>query len=455
MFIVYYIAIVFITVVNCDQSIDVLDQDGVFTVNITMKDFETTKEDQYMYIQYKIPDEELFIIGFLPLTNLTIAHHVVTFACSTPYSNESFWIGNKPCNGPTVILHDWSYNIPTLALLPKDVGIAVGRNTPNKYIVVNVHYLLILKGDNSGLQLVMTRKPCKYHANTLLSGSSDIKLQPNTETIQVPFSCSYRGQLVSFFAAAVHTHMWGRVNSLYRVRNGNVTLIVKNSPKISQAFNLLSSPVDIQSGDYLIGQCVYDNNDDRVIVVGDTHNDEMCNIYVMYSYIPENITSNQQTIYRPPFPTCWNNLAPNMTKLLPEDSVIFPPISDEDQTDVDESTSSPTTTVEVLKSSTIKNIDNFTSADIPKQTITKQFSFHHDTLVIVWTSLIIILILFVILCYILYIRNRRQVTRFNVYAINVDNSDTSNDSMFNNWTNRQNKFKRLEFDIDEENPSSY
>ncbi|CAF4244210.1 unnamed protein product, partial [Adineta steineri] len=291
---------------------------------------------------------------------------------------------------------------PTLALLPKDVGIAVGRNTPNKYIVVNVHYLLILKGDNSGLQLVMTRKPCKYHANTLLSGSSDIKLQPNTETIQVPFSCSYRGQLVSFFAAAVHTHMWGRVNSLYRVRNGNVTLIVKNSPKISQAFNLLSSPVDIQSGDYLIGQCVYDNNDDRVIVVGDTHNDEMCNIYVMYSYIPENITSNQQTIYRPPFPTCWNNLAPNMTKLLPEDSVIFPPISDEDQTDVDESTSSPTTTVEVLKSSTIKNIDNFTSADIPKQTITKQFSFHHDTLVIVWTSLIIILILFVILCYILY-----------------------------------------------------
>ncbi|CAF3926950.1 unnamed protein product, partial [Adineta steineri] len=393
--------------------------------------------------------------GFLPLTNLTIAHHVVTFACPTPYSNESFWIGNKPCNGPTVILHDWSYNIPTLALLPKDVGIAVGRNTPNKYIVVNVHYLLILKGDNSGLQLVMTRKPCKYHANTLLSGSSDIKLQPNTQTIQVPFSCSYRGQLVSFFAAAVHTHMWGRVNSLYRVRNGNVTLIVKNSPKISQAFNLLSSPVDIQSGDYLIGQCVYDNNDDRVIVVGDTHNDEMCNIYVMYSYIPENITSNQQTIYRPPFPTCWNNLAPNMTKLIPEDSVVFPPISEEGQTDVDESTSYSTTTVEVLKSSTIKNINNFTSADTPKQTITKQFSFHHDTLVIVWTSLIIILILFVMLCYILYIRNRRQVTRFNVYAINVDNSDTSNDSMFNNWTNRQNKFKRLEFDIDEENPSSY
>ncbi|CAF3668913.1 unnamed protein product [Adineta steineri] len=455
MFIVYSIAIVFITVANCDQSIDVLDQDGVFTVNITMKDFETTKEDQYMYIQYKIPDEELFIVGFLPLTNLTIAHHVVTFACHTPYSNESFWIGNKPCNGPTVILHDWSYNIPTLALLPKDVGIAVGRNTPNKYIVVNVHYLLILKGDNSGLQLVMTRKPCKYHANTLLSGSSDIKLQPNTQTIQVPFSCSYRGQLVSFFAAAVHTHMWGRVNSLYRVRNGNVTLIVKNSPKISQAFNLLSSPIDIQSGDYLIGQCVYDNNDDRVIVVGDTHNDEMCNIYVMYSYIPENITSNQQTIYRPPFPTCWNNLVPNMTKLIPEDSVIFPPISDEDQTDVDESTSSSTTTVEVLKSTTIKNIDNFTSADTPKQTITKQFSFHHDTLVIVWTSLIIILILFVMLCYILYIRNRRQVTRFNVYAINVDNSDTSNDSMFTNWTNRQNKFKRLEFDIDEENPSSY
>jgi len=40
-----------------------------------------------------------------------------------------------------------------------DVGIAVGRNTPYKYIVVNIHYLAIVMGDNSGNQLIVSRKP--------------------------------------------------------------------------------------------------------------------------------------------------------------------------------------------------------------------------------------------------------------------------------------------------------
>ena len=37
-------------------------------------------------------------------------------------------------------------------------GIAVGKNTPYKYIVVNIHYLPIVKHDYSGNQLIITRK---------------------------------------------------------------------------------------------------------------------------------------------------------------------------------------------------------------------------------------------------------------------------------------------------------
>ena len=40
-----------------------------------------------------------------------------------------------------------------------DVGFAVGRNTPYKHIVVNIHYFSILKNDNSGNQLTLSRKP--------------------------------------------------------------------------------------------------------------------------------------------------------------------------------------------------------------------------------------------------------------------------------------------------------
>jgi len=38
------------------------------------------------------------------------------------------------------------------------VGIVVGKNTPYKYIIVNIHYLPIVKNDYSGNQLFISRK---------------------------------------------------------------------------------------------------------------------------------------------------------------------------------------------------------------------------------------------------------------------------------------------------------
>ena len=59
-----------------------------------------------------------------------------------------------------------------------------------------------------------------------------------------------------------------RVNSLYRIRDGQIKQIVKGNPQWPQSFYPLASPVEILSGDYIVGQCVYDNDDDRVIQVG-------------------------------------------------------------------------------------------------------------------------------------------------------------------------------------------
>ena len=60
----------------------------------------------------------------------------------------------------------------------------------------------------------------------------------------------------------------GRVNSLYRVRDGEILQIVKGDPQWPQSFYPLPSPIEIVKGDYVVGQCVYDNNDDRAIQVG-------------------------------------------------------------------------------------------------------------------------------------------------------------------------------------------
>lgn len=55
---------------------------------------------------------------------------------------------------------------------------------------------------------------------------------------------------------------------MYRVRDGEITLIIKGDPQQAHQSYLLSSRIEIADGDYLVGQCVYDNNDNQLIKVG-------------------------------------------------------------------------------------------------------------------------------------------------------------------------------------------
>ncbi|CAF3020503.1 unnamed protein product [Rotaria sp. Silwood2] len=282
------------TIINCGYSISTPNKEDFFTINITMNNYETKQEDEYGYLQYKLPDEKLLIVGYLPLINMNSVHHILSFACVQPSSDKPYWTGGNVCNGQQMIIHDWARNAPLLTL-PEDVGIAVGSNTPYKYIVVSIHYLPILKNDNSGIQLIMTRKSRKYHAGIMLGGTSDIYLKPKTHR---------------------------RVNSLYRVRDGEISQIVKSNPQWSQAFYPLPSAVEIRNNDYMVGQCVYDNDDDRVIKVGRTHNDEMCNVYAMYSYEPPKTSSGESKRDSPPIRICWGNGARKMASLIPPESDI-------------------------------------------------------------------------------------------------------------------------------------
>ena len=44
--------------------------------------------------------------------------------------------------------------------------------------------------------------------------------------------------------------------------------MVKGDPQWPQSFYPLEKPIEVKKGDYLMGQCVYDNDEDRVIQVG-------------------------------------------------------------------------------------------------------------------------------------------------------------------------------------------
>ncbi|CAF1648891.1 unnamed protein product [Adineta ricciae] len=312
--------IILITVLNIADSITIPNDDDIITINVTMSNVTTTKEDQYAYVQYLLPDEELTIIGYLPLINMNIVHHMVTYACSIPASNRSFWFDGLACIGKQLIVHVWALNGQPL-ILPKDVGFVVGRNTPYKFIIVNLHYLSIVTDDNSGNQLLVSRKSRPYRAGIMLSGTHHFHLPPKTHKIQATFSCCYRGSRINIFAVKLHTHRWGRMNSLYQIRGENITQIIRGSPQRPQSFYALPSQVSIDNGDYLVGECVYDNDDDHAVNAGPSHDDEMCNIYAMYSYKFEQILNDSTTRTQRRTTACWGNTAAHMTRLLFDDNV--------------------------------------------------------------------------------------------------------------------------------------
>ncbi|CAF1639099.1 unnamed protein product, partial [Adineta ricciae] len=115
-----------------------------------------------------------------------------------------------------------------------------------------------------------------------------------------------------------------RVNSLYRVRDGVITQIVKGDPQWPQSFYPLSTAVEIQNDDYLVGQCVYDNDDDQIVRVGPTHKDEMCNVYAMYSYEPTKTANGKQKTGEVPIRSCWDNEFSSLINLIPHDSEVPP-----------------------------------------------------------------------------------------------------------------------------------
>jgi len=134
------------------------------------------------------------------------------------------------------------------------------------------------------------------------------------EEQSVHFSCSYSGRTLKMFAYRVHAHSHGDVNSAYRVRNSEWTQLAKADPQWPQAFYPTDSLIDIKDGDVLIGSCTYHNDENRFVYAGTTHNDEMCNIYLMY------YTDNTEDV----MPTCAGNVYPQLENLVPAEGEMKP-----------------------------------------------------------------------------------------------------------------------------------
>lgn len=280
-------------------------------LDLLMRNASVTMNDEYLCSSYKLPANDQYIVQYEALANAGTAHHILLFGCDEPASSEDYWHCGRLCKSQEQILFAWAKNAPRLNL-PKDVGFHVGGQTSIKYIVIQVHYVNPLPPgslDTSGIRLSMTSLRQRYEAGIYLLLAYSVRIPGNSVNVFADISCQFKASGPIYpFGFRTHSHSLGTVISGYQVNN-TYNLIGKGNPQWPQAFYPVENKVVIQRDDYLVGRCTYNSTGrNRTTYIGASHNDEMCNFYIMY-YADRNT--------RLQYHSCAGNNNPRLIQKLP------------------------------------------------------------------------------------------------------------------------------------------
>uniref|UniRef100_A0A674H9G4 Peptidylglycine alpha-amidating monooxygenase n=1 Tax=Taeniopygia guttata TaxID=59729 RepID=A0A674H9G4_TAEGU len=289
-----------------------------FALDIRMPAVTPKQSDTYLCMSVRLPvDDEAYVVDFKPHASMDTVHHMLLFGCNEPSSTENYWDCDEgTCKDKSNILYAWARNAPPTRL-PKGVGFRVGGETGSRYFVLQVHY-----GDVSAFRgMHFGNLLCKLQpliAGMYLMMSVNTVIPPGKKVVDADIACHYKRSPMHLFAYRVHTHRLGKVVSGYRVRNGQWTLIGRQSPQLPQAFYPVKYPVDISYDDILAARCVFSGEGRTTEThIGGTANDEMCNFYIMYYMEAKHAVS---------YMTCTQNTNPEMFRNIPQEANIPIPV---------------------------------------------------------------------------------------------------------------------------------
>ncbi|XP_037979168.1 peptidyl-glycine alpha-amidating monooxygenase isoform X6 [Motacilla alba alba] len=295
-----------------------------FVLDIRMPAVTPKQSDTYLCMSVPLPvDDEAYVVDFKPHASMDTVHHMLLFGCNEPSSTENYWDCDEgTCKDKSNILYAWARNAPPTKL-PKGVGFRVGGETGSRYFVLQVHYGDVSAfrdkhKDCSGVTLHLTHQKQPLIAGMYLMMSVNTVIPPGKKVVDADIACHYKRSPMHLFAYRVHTHRLGKVVSGYRVRNGQWTLIGRQSPQLPQAFYPVKYPVDISYDDILAARCVFSGEGRTTEThIGGTANDEMCNFYIMYYMEAKHAVS---------YMTCTQNTNPEMFRNIPQEANIPIPV---------------------------------------------------------------------------------------------------------------------------------
>ncbi|XP_029859799.1 peptidyl-glycine alpha-amidating monooxygenase isoform X8 [Aquila chrysaetos chrysaetos] len=295
-----------------------------FALDIRMPGVTPKQSDTYLCMSVPLPvDDEAYVVDFKPHASMDTVHHMLLFGCNEPSSTENYWDCDEgTCKDKSNILYAWARNAPPTRL-PKGVGFRVGGEAGGRFFVLQVHYGDISAfrdkhKDCSGVTLHLTHQKQPLIAGMYLMMSVNTVIPPGEKVVDADIACHYKRFPMHLFAYRVHTHRLGKVVTGYRVRNGQWTLIGRQSPQLPQAFYPVEHPVDVNYDDILAARCVFSGEGRTTETrIGGTANDEMCNFYIMYYMEAKHAVS---------YMTCTQNANPEMFRNIPQEANIPIPV---------------------------------------------------------------------------------------------------------------------------------
>lgn len=316
-------------------------------LELLMPNVRPKSNDTYLCYEVNLKDT-IYITGFKPKANMNVAHHILLFGCAKSNGMNKPWQCSEMqststdfevgpvCKSPSNIIYAWGMDAPELKL-PDDVGFKVGGNTKIKSIVVQVHYKDVSafqasndKKDNSGVVLTTTTKPKAKTAGVFLLGTTGEI--PAHSTTYMETACQFDQPLTLHpFAYRAHSHEHGKVVSGYRVRDGQWTEIGRVSPQKPQMFYPVTTPdITVTTGDILAARCTMVNNENRIVKIGPTVHDEMCNFYMMYFIEGDHVVNDPICFSQGPPSWKWSDVdeinfqnAPKSASLVPDTDTIL------------------------------------------------------------------------------------------------------------------------------------
>uniref|UniRef100_A0A1I7XNI7 peptidylglycine monooxygenase n=1 Tax=Heterorhabditis bacteriophora TaxID=37862 RepID=A0A1I7XNI7_HETBA len=242
------------------------------------------KADSYVCTSIAIdPDNQHFITAFKPNVEKHNAHHILVFGCEEPGSEDEIWdcgemtatsdglLKAPTCRSKPAIIYAWAKEAPELKL-PKD-----------KFCLPICYFLL-------SLTIITLKQPLSnFYFRCCFPSRRRFGNQLYCHAKSFETACVIEEDVILHpFAFRTHTHRHGKDVSGWVVREDRKggdhwSLIGRRDPQLPQMFvPVQNQSMTITQGDMLTARCIMMNDEDRVVSMGATGDDEMCNFYIMY-----------------------------------------------------------------------------------------------------------------------------------------------------------------------------